>query len=252
MNYFNLLHKTNKLSVAFETNGKGFIGFVVELPGAFVRGKTEGEALSKINIEVNSYLRWLGYSKTHNFEFQVIQRHLSNLMVEDADNEILLDADREYLDEKEFKELLNLVHYSGVSFFSLYESSVFKDWVDEPRIRKTFYGENPKTIQEIFNHVSRTQYYYLSRIKLKFSEEETDFLKIREMCLLEFSKIFYGSNNLLVYYIDEESWTIRKVLRRFIWHDRIHGKAITRIFEKQKQSGMIREHIDPFYFLSSF
>jgi hypothetical protein len=242
----------NTLSIAFETNGKGFIGFVVELPGAFIRGKTEGEALSKINVEVNSYLRWLGDSKAHNFEFQVIQRHSSNLMVEDADNEILLDADREYLDEKEFKELLNLVHYSGVSFFSLYESSVFKDWIDESRIRKTFYGENPKTIREIFNHVNRTQYYYLSRVKLRFSEEETDFLKIREMCLLGFSKIFYESDNSLVYYIDRESWTLRKVLRRFIWHDRIHGKAITKILEKQKQRVMIREHIDPFYFLNSF
>ena len=252
MNYFNLLHKTNRLSVAFETNGKGFIGFIVELPGAFVRGKTEGEALSKVNVEVNSYLRWLGDSKAHNFEFQVIQRRSSNLMVEDADNEILLDADREYLNEEEFKKLLNLVHYSGETFFALCESSALKDWVDESRIRKAFYGENPKTIQEIFNHVSRTQYYYLSRVKLKFSEEETGFLKIREICLLELSKIFQESNNLLVYYIDEESWTIRKVLRRFIWHDRIHGKAITRILEKQKQSGMIREHIDPFYFLNSF
>jgi hypothetical protein len=24
----------------------------------------------------------------------------------------------------------------------------------------------------------------------------------------------------------EESWTIRKVIRRLIWHDRFHGKAI--------------------------
>ena len=26
-----------------------------------------------------------------------------------------------------------------------------------------------------------------------------------------------------------ESWTLRKLLRRFIWHDRIHGKALYRM-----------------------
>jgi len=242
----------NTLSVAFETNGKGFIGFIVELPGAFVRGKTESEALSKVNIEANSYFKWLGDLEQHEFDFRVVQKHSSDLMVEDADNEILLDADREYLNDKEFKELLNLVQYSGETFFSLYENAAFKDWIDEPRRRKTFYGENPKTIREIFNHVNGTQYYYLSRVKLRFSEEETDFLKIREMCLLEFSKIFYESNNALVYYIDEESWTLRKVLRRFIWHDRIHGKAITRILQKQKELKIIQEYSDPFCSPDSF
>ena len=27
----------------------------------------------------------------------------------------------------------------------------------------------------------------------------------------------------------DEEWTLRKVLRRFIWHDRIHGKAMYRM-----------------------
>ena len=29
-----------------------------------------------------------------------------------------------------------------------------------------------------------------------------------------------------------ESWTLRKVLRRFIWHDRIHAKAMYRMAVK--------------------
>lgn len=46
-------------------------------------------------------------------------------------------------------------------------------------------------------------------------ESQTDFLD---------NRVFDGSYG--------ESWTLRKVLRRFIWHDRIHGKAMYRMAVK--------------------
>jgi hypothetical protein len=49
--------------------------------------------------------------------------------------------------------------------------------------------------------------------------------------------------------MDDEEWTVRKILRRFVWHDRIHGKAIVRIMQKQKQLGLIAGFEDPFHFI---
>jgi hypothetical protein len=248
MNYFELFHDTDNLSVALETNGKGFIGFILEMPGAFVRGKTESEALIKVNPEANSYLKWLGIIEEREFKHQVVQVHLSNLDINDADTEILLDADKDALSSSEFSELSNLVTYSGGIFLSLFEKSLYKDWVDESRIRKTFYGKNPKTIQEIFQHVNRTQIYYISRLEPYFRVVEEDFLKMREVCLSEISNIYEQSDNTVTYEADGEFWTLRKVLRRFIWHDRIHAKAITRILQKQKNLGLISEYKNPFFF----
>jgi len=248
MNYFDNLYKSGKLSIAFETNGKGFLGYIVELPGAFVRGSTEDEALSKANAEADAYLIWLGHKGEYRFDFTVTQRYKSDLMIEDADSEILLDEDRGIISEEELRALNNLTFLSAETFLSLYQSAELKNWVDESRIRKTFYGENPKTVREIFDHVNRTQYYYLSRIKLRFSEEETDFLKIRRMCIFEIEKIYHETGNSITYYVDYESWTLKKVLRRFLWHDRIHAKAITRILKKQKEFNLINEFKDPFFF----
>jgi len=46
--------------------------------------------------------------------------------------------------------------------------------------------------------------------------------------------------------IDGEYWTETKLLRRFIWHDRIHAKALYRHGLKM---GMKREEIaNPFFF----
>jgi len=239
------------VSIAFETNGKGYMGFIVELPGAFVRGRTEEEAIAKVNREVNLYLKWLTLEQQHDYTIEVVQIHRSSLMVEDADNEILLDADKKMLDEEEFQSLINLVWDSGETFFNLFANSKFKDWIDKARVRKTFYGENPKTIQEIFSHVKDCQYYYLSRTKITSEEKEEDFIKIREFCLAEIEKIYHKNNNSLIFNVDSELWTLKKILRRFIWHDRIHGKAITRILEKQRQLGVIDEFNDPFHFMET-
>ena len=240
---------TNKASVAFETNGNGYIGYVVELPGAFIRGKTEEEAIAKVNREVDLYLKWLSLKSKPDYKIQIVQRHQSSLRVEDADNEILLEADKGVTGEEDFRNLFELVWYSGESLLQLYAKTKFKDWVDEKRIRKTFYGENPKSVQEIFEHVKACQYYYLSRSKIPFEKKEEGFLKIRGFCLEIIKGLYAVNNNSTIYEVDDELWTLKKILRRFIWHDRIHGKAMVRILEKQKQSGTIYRYEDPFHFI---
>ena len=44
---------------------------------------------------------------------------------------------------------------------------------------------------------------------------------------------------------DGELWTMRKVLRRFLWHDRIHARAMWRTAAALWSSGLE----NPFFFL---
>src|SRR5207245_7065862 len=118
------------------------------------------------------YLACLGTELKQPPTTRKVQTHLCKLMVEDADCEILLDVDRAPMGDKEFQLLVELAKHSGLSFTKLYDSVKLKDWVDEARIRKTFYGQNKKPIKEIFDHVKRTQYYYMSRIPIPLQESE--------------------------------------------------------------------------------
>jgi hypothetical protein len=224
------------------------MGFLVDLPGAFVRGKDEEEALSKIRQEAKSYLDWLGILRPTPTRWQVVQRHCCELMVEDADGEILLDADRNTLAEEEFQILAKLVYRSARTFRTVYDSSALKQWVDSSRVRRTFYGECPKTIQEIFDHVDATQHYYFARAGLTPSKERMGFLATRKLYVNGIERLFRSQGNSKVYDLDNELWTLKKILRRFVWHDRIHGKAITRILAKQKRMGLIETYEDPFGF----
>ncbi|MDA4117015.1 MAG: hypothetical protein OK455_01560, partial [Thaumarchaeota archaeon] len=48
------------LTVGIESNGKGVMGLIVDLPGGFVRGRNEAEAIQKVNTEAGRYLSWIG------------------------------------------------------------------------------------------------------------------------------------------------------------------------------------------------
>jgi len=235
------------VSIAFETNWRGYLGYLVELPGAYVRGPTEEEATPKVMSEVMAYLGWLGVKAEEDCKVRVVQKHRGIKTVEDADTEILLDADQGEVTEEEFQTLIDLTRFSAETFAKLYDMAENKDWVDQSAVRKTFYGNRPATAKAIYEHVGRCQFYYLSRMKIT-NEIDGNFVTSREFCLSRLEKLYRRKNNSLNYEIDHEQWTLKKVLRRFVWHDRIHGKAMTRILEKQRQSGIVSNYEDCFNF----
>jgi len=67
------------VTIAFETNGTGYMGFLCEYPGAFVRGKTVDEALSKVEREVKIYQKWCGIEIENDIVPEVVQLHKSPL-----------------------------------------------------------------------------------------------------------------------------------------------------------------------------
>jgi hypothetical protein len=73
-------------------------------------------------------------------------------------------------------------------------------------------------------------------------------MRIRDSSMETLTSLWRENGNSKVYNVDNEAWTLKKILRRFIWHDRIHGKAIHRILRKQKSLDLIREYEDPFHF----
>lgn len=241
----------DRLSLAFETNGRGCLGYIVQLPGAYVRGPTEKEALSKVTSEMKSHNRWLGAKLPPSVRTMIVQWHQSQLHVEDADSEILLDVDRRPFQNGELATLLDLVKYSGETIFKAYDQAELKEWVDESKRRSTFYGAVPSTIEEVLGHVSSAQHFYMARLGVNLENGTDKFLEIRRRCVDELARLHDGGVNSNLFSSENELWTLKKVLRRIVWHDRIHGKAIIRMQAKQKRARLIDDYSDPFHFLKA-
>lgn len=79
----------------------------------------------------------------------------------------------------------------------------------------------------MLQHVDRVGAYYMSRINVEFTATENDLVANRYLCL-KLIEVNQQANANMLTFIDNEYWTTAKALRRFIWHDRIHARALYR------------------------
>ena len=235
------------ISVEFETNGLGWIGYTAELPGAFVRGRTEDQCQAKIDAEIRRYCQWLGLQDNDSYDVSVAQVRQSQLRVEDADNEILLHYDQRDFSGDTFEVWSEIARFSAECFQRLYDSTTLRDWRDPTRERETFYGKCPSSIQEVYAHVDRVQGYYQQCLGLESALCSRNFPERRGECLARIAEL-HGKHGNKVRFLAGEEWTIAKALRRYIWHDHIHAKSIVRTLHRQVQENLIQEFIDPFTF----
>lgn len=235
-----------QIRVVMEYNKDGYLLYAENYCGAFTRGKTKEEAISKLPNEIRQYSRWITYGKEEleeDYEVIIVQEKKSTLQICDADSDVIFETEKIMLDKEEFENLKELVIKSARDFKNLYMSIPDKKY-STLKERKTFYGTIPRTADEIYNHTNNVTNYYVGEIGIKIDNIDDVVLnRIHAIECIEKlpnylkNKVFIGSYN--------EEWSLRKVLRRFIWHDRIHAKSMYRMATKTWNSDVIE---NPFYF----
>jgi len=227
----------------WEHNGPDTLLYAVEYVGAFTRGASLEEAIRKMPQEIHSYCRWLEINEPETIECRIVQEKDSALMIRDADSDVLFDTERPVLTLPEYEHLKAIALKSARDFHALYDS-VPDHHQSCLKPRKTFYSQIPRTAQEMYDHTRDVNTYYFGEIGVE-ADQNGDILGCRErgFALLEQQPDFL--NNRLWEGSYDELWSVRKMLRRFIWHDRIHARAMWRM-----ASRTFPEHIiaNPFHF----
>lgn len=212
-----------------EYNDDGCLVYAENFPGAFVRGRNYQNAVAKFPREIETWLDWAnGETKSDEpFEIELVQeKKNADLRICDADSDVIFDSEREPLTKEEYQKLKILALRSAMDFERLYDSVPNKKMNMVPP-RETFYGKIPSTAEEMYNHTMNVNSYYFGEIGVE-AENGPDILFCRQKGFEELekqegflgNKVFDGSYG--------EEWSLRKVLRRFIWHDRIHARAMYR------------------------
>ncbi len=218
------------IECVWEHNGNDTLLYAANFPGAYTRGANLETAIQKMPAEVQSYLKWKGESVPQSFKVTVIQDAPCSLDIRDADSDVLFASEKEPISLKEYIALKGLVLKSAADFLTLYDA-IWDKTASVAPVRTTFYGQVPRTADEMYQHTKNVNAYYFGEIEVDADNEGTilscrrkgfenleqnsDFLK---------NVVFEGSYG--------ESWTLRKMLRRFLWHDRIHAKAMYRMAMK--------------------
>ena len=180
-----------------------------------------------MKTEVQSYQRWLGEPVADEVEVEIVEDWDTELHVCDADSEAIFESEKKPLYLEEYTKLKELALKSAMDFLKLYESIENKDKSVLPE-RKSFYGNVPRTANEMYEHTKNVNEYYFGEIGVE-ADNEGDIFQCR---LRGFEKVEQTDgflDNLVVEGSWGEWWSLRKLIRRFIWHDRIHAKAMWRM-----------------------
>ena len=231
------------VNCVWEHNGNDTLLYAVNYIGAYTRGENLSIAIRKMPNEIKSYLMWCEENDIENIEIAIVGEKESSLDIKDADSDFLFEEEIKALTMQEYTTLKNLALKSAKDYITLFESIPEPDKSNLP-FRKTFYGQVPRTAREMYEHTKNVNEYYFAEINVSADnngdiyecrkrgfetlESKPDFLK---------NTIFEGSYG--------ESWSLRKLIRRFIWHDRIHAKAMYKMAKCMFGDANIK---NPFYF----
>lgn len=218
------------INCVWEHNLGDTLLYATDYIGAYTRGESLEIAKAKMPQEITSYCNWLGMDFSDDIEVVIVGEKSAELDIRDADFDVLFESERAPLTIEEYDTMKELALKSAKDFLALYESIPDKSAATAP-VRKTFYGPVPRTANEMYVHTQNVNTYYFGEIDVDADldgniyecrkrgfealEQKPDFLK---------NPVIEGSYG--------EDWSLRKVLRRFIWHDRIHARAMYRMAVK--------------------
>ena len=218
------------VNCVWEHNGNDTLLHAVDYIGAYSRGENLDTAITKMPKEVVSYLNWFGGGVDDNIQIAIIGEKNSALNIRDADSDILFESEKEPLTAEEYDRLKALVLKSAKDFLALYESVPDKSVTTAPE-RKTFYGQVPRSANEMYEHTKSVNEYYFAEIDVE-ANNDGDIYECRKHGFEALEAKPDYLQNAVVEGSYGEDWSLRKVLRRFIWHDRIHAKAMYRMAVK--------------------
>ena len=215
------------INCVWEHNGRDTLLYAVDFVGAYTRGETLEAAVRKMQAEICSYLKWCGKKAVTSMDIAIIEEKVSELAICDADSDVLFESEKAPLTAEEYKKLKALALKSAQDFLALYDSVPDKNATAAPE-RKTFYGQVPRTANEMYEHTKNVNTYYFAEIAVEADHDGNIYeCRKRGFEALESSPDFLQNTVRKGSY--GEDWSLRKVLRRFIWHDRIHVKAMYRM-----------------------
>ena len=231
------------INCVWEHNGNDTLLYASDYIGAYTRGESLGIAKAKMPGEIVSYLKWLSEDVTDNIEIIIAEEKNSDLAIKDADSDVLFESEKAALSVDEYEKLKALALKSAKDFLALYESIPDKSATAIAE-RKTFYGNVPRSADEMYEHTKSVNEYYFAEIDVDADNSGNIYeCRKRGFEILENTPDYL--NNSVIEGSYGEDWSLRKVLRRFIWHDRIHARAMYRMAVKVFGSENIA---NPFYF----
>ena len=160
-----------QVACIWEHNGDDTLLYAADFPGAYTRGENLAMAMAKMPAEIASYLRWAGTTAPCEITWRLC-RMLRARRRYVMPTPVLFDGERAPLSMEAYTDLKTLALKSAADFHDLYASIPDKNRSVAPE-RKTFYGQVPRSAEEMYLHTRNVNDYYFSEIGVDADQEGT-------------------------------------------------------------------------------
>src|SRR5690625_4653371 len=208
-----------KNNTIVEYNKEGYLMFSESFPGAYTRGREYEVALSKFPGEIKRYSRGAGidYLETDLVESVIVQSKESELQINEADSDVIFLSEQAPCSIQEYEQMKARVLKSAYDFQVLYDSIPDKNYTSLKK-RKSFYGAVPRTAKEMYDHTNSVTNYYTGEIGVRINNLDHIYQnRMQSIKAIESTDDYLANKTFCGSY--GEQWSLRKVLRSFIWHD---------------------------------
>lgn len=211
----------------------GWQAWVLARPGLATWASTERAVLARLPDKLAAHHDWLRAHgetpHTRRAPFRVVER------VEG--DEVLFGSDLKSASVREIRRAATLLRWTRRDLLGVLGArpAPVLDW--DPPYAAYRPWASWRTMREVVAHIARTEtrYYlpwigYRPRTELPGEDDLQGLLRRTRSATLRFLERLEASNDRLRLTSDRgESWTVRKVLRRLVWHELLHTKSIRRI-----------------------
>lgn len=224
----------NSFSVYIEIGKDGWCTlWVGSLLGFFLNEPSQEEAEGKIPLGIRAYLKWLQrYGEQvdlpESVVYRVVQREEVDIPLANGEYKYLFDCDRVEVGEEEVEKAIRWMGFVRSDLMTL------MDILPEGAMEWRRHPAHPFSVSRYLGHIARAEWWYLSRFWPDLSPPERDqdpLTALAEKRALAMEKLrgMTQKERRKVVEVDGELWTARKILGRFLYHERYHIRSIARI-----------------------
>lgn len=219
----------NELNALLEWNDGGVTLWSLVYPGSFARGETAAEAARKLPAACRRYRLWAKLpleTAVREDEVRCTRKIKVDANLAEGFTTVLFPEEKLPMDMARYTALKTLCLKSARDWEALFASIPQKDRA-LVKSRRTLYGKIPATAREMLAHVAEGQRAYAACFGIDLTDGQGLLSDRKRLFAALEAQPGYLADRVVVG-PDGESWTLSKLLRRLLWHDTIHGRALYR------------------------
>lgn len=220
------------LELYSETIERLHIVYALDLPGCYSEGLTEEEALRHFPAAVRSYRDWL----TSHGEiapnppdvFEISGRFESYLLADGYEVNGIFEPERRPPSREFIARCCRLLEYSRVDLLSVLQA------IPASQLDMAL-AAGERTPRQVSEHIARAEWWYLSHfinvpraLLTDHSPGSAAQIEAVQSALINWLTSVPTEQLGAVYVESEEEWSVSKLLRRALWHERTHTAELER------------------------